>query len=78
MRLALGALLGMISGIFLAPEQNQLQPFNLPLVVLAFLMGYSVEFAFSIFDALIERGRKAVITEDPQPGSQAIDGKRPD
>jgi len=75
MRLALGALLGMISGIFLAPEQNQLQPFNLPLVVLAFLMGYSVEFAFSIFDALIERGRKAVSFDDSPPAPQAKDGK---
>ena len=71
MRLALGALLGVISGIFLAPEQTDLQPFNLSLVVLAFLMGYSVEFAFSIFDALIERGRKAVLSGDTQPGSQA-------
>jgi hypothetical protein len=69
MRLALGALLGVISGIFLAPEQTRLQPFNLPLVVLAFLMGYSVEFAFSIFDALIERGRKAVSSGDSQPGT---------
>ena len=75
MRLALGALLGMISGIFLAPEQNQLQPFNLPLVVLAFLMGYSVEFAFSIFDALIERGRNAVSFDNTQQGKPAKDGK---
>lgn len=75
MRLALGALLGVISGIFLAPEQTDLQPFKLSLVVLAFLMGYSVEFAFSIFDALIERGRKAVIASDTQPGAQAKNDK---
>ncbi len=75
MRLALGALLGVISGIFLAPEQTQLQPFNLPLVVFAFLMGYSVEFAFSVFDALIERGRQAFSSNEARPGAQAKDGK---
>ena len=60
MRLALGALLGVISGIIFAPDQLQLKAFNLTLVTSAFLMGYSVEFAFSVFDALIERGRQAV------------------
>ncbi len=60
MRLALGALLGVASGIIMAPEQTELDAFNLPLVTLAFLMGYSVEFAFSAFDALIDRGRQAV------------------
>ena len=67
MRLALGALLGVMSGIFIAPDQPQLQSFNLSLVVLAFLMGYSVEFAFSIFDAIIERGRQAVSSTEPSP-----------
>lgn len=59
MRLALGALLGVVGGIILAPDQPSLQGFSLSLVTLAFLMGYSVEFAFSAFDALIERGRQA-------------------
>jgi hypothetical protein len=48
-----------------------LQPFNLPLVVFAFLMGYSVEFAFSVFDALIERGRQAFSSNEARPGAQA-------
>jgi hypothetical protein len=60
MRLALGGLLGVASGIIMAPDQTELDAFNLPLVTLAFLMGYSVEFAFSAFDALIDRGRQAV------------------
>ncbi|MBI5503651.1 MAG: hypothetical protein HY899_02545 [Deltaproteobacteria bacterium] len=59
MRLALGALLGVVGGIILAPDQPSLQGFSLSLVTLAFLMGYSVEFAFSAFDTLIERGRRA-------------------
>ncbi|MGH8626128.1 MAG: hypothetical protein ACREYC_12980, partial [Gammaproteobacteria bacterium] len=58
MRLCLGGLLGVISGIMLSLDQaEQLQTFNLSLVVVAFLMGYSVEFAFSLFDHLIDRGR---------------------
>ncbi|WP_448873684.1 hypothetical protein [Desulfobulbus propionicus] len=48
---------------------------NLPLVVFAFLMGYSVEFAFSVFDALIERGRQAFSSNEARPGAQAKDGK---
>lgn len=63
MRLALGALLGVVAGIILAPDQPSLQGFGLSLVTLAFLMGYSVEFAFSAFDALIERGRQAFQSE---------------
>jgi len=39
----------------------------LPLVTLAFLMGYSVEFAFSAFDGLIERGRQALKQPDAAP-----------
>jgi len=48
-------------------DQPSLQGFNLPLVTLAFLMGYSVEFAFSAFDGLIERGRQALKQPDAAP-----------
>jgi hypothetical protein len=67
MRLALGALLGVMSGILVAPDQSHAQSFSLSLVLLAFLMGYSVEFAFSIFDSLIARGRQALQSDAPSP-----------
>ena len=57
MRLSLGGLLGVIAGIMFSLDEAELQTYSLSLVVVAFLMGYSVEFAFSLFDRLIERGR---------------------
>lgn len=72
MRLCLGGLLGVISGIMLSVDQAELQTFNLSLVVVAFLMGYSVEFAFSVFDHLIDRGRalfKPEVRSSETPGA---------
>lgn len=72
MRLCLGGLLGVISGIMLSLDQAELQTFNLSLVVVAFLMGYSVEFAFSVFDHLIDRGRalfKPEVRSSETPGA---------
>ncbi|MGH8060000.1 MAG: hypothetical protein ACREOH_22645, partial [Candidatus Entotheonellia bacterium] len=57
MRLCLGGLLGVIGGIMFSLDQAELQTYRLSTVVVAFLMGYSVEFAFTLFDRLIERGR---------------------
>jgi hypothetical protein len=60
MRRSLGGLLGFISGIFLAEQIPEMKIVNLPLIIISFLMGYSVEFAFAFFDAFTEYGRKAV------------------
>lgn len=57
MRLCLGALLGAISGIFLSDDSAALQSFNLSLIMIALLMGYSVEVAFGLFDSVIDRLR---------------------
>ncbi len=57
MRLCLGGLLGVIGGIMLSLDEAELETYKLSTVVVAFLMGYSVEFAFTLFDRLIERGR---------------------
>jgi hypothetical protein len=57
MRLCLGGLLGAISGIFLSTDQKEIEGFNLSLILVALLMGYSVEVAFSLFDSVIERMR---------------------
>ncbi len=57
MRLCLGGLLGVIGGIMLSLDEAELETYSLSTVVVAFLMGYSVEFAFTLFDRLIERGR---------------------
>jgi len=67
-RVFLGGLLGLISGIVIAPDIEEFKKISYSPLVWAFLMGYSVEFAFSIFDALIERGRRALDTvRDPVP-----------
>lgn len=55
MRICLGALLGVISGIFIEDESIKLEDFNLNLVLLSLIMGYSVEVAFSLFDQIVDR-----------------------
>lgn len=60
MRVYLGALLGLISGIIIVPNIKEIQEISYSPLVRAFLMGYSVEFAFTFFDALIARGRTAL------------------
>jgi hypothetical protein len=59
-RIFLGGLLGLISGIVIAPDIDEFKKISYSPLVSAFLMGYSVEFAFGVFDALIERGRRAL------------------
>ena len=72
LRVALGGLLGIISGIVIAPAEAHGQTFSVSLILFAFLVGYSVEFAFSIFDTLIEKGRQALkaTTVRPAPGKE--------
>ena len=60
MRIYLGALLGLISGVIISPDLAEMQKIRYSPLVWAFLMGYSVEFAFSLFDTLITRGRNAL------------------
>jgi len=55
MRICLGGLLGVISGIFIRNDSTKLEDFNLSLVILSLVMGYSVEVAFSLFDQIVER-----------------------
>ncbi|MGH8531741.1 MAG: hypothetical protein ACREV1_03180 [Gammaproteobacteria bacterium] len=63
MRLCLGGLLGVIGGIMLSLDEAELETYSLSTVVVAFLMGYSVEFAFTLFDRLIERGKSLFTPE---------------
>ncbi len=60
MRVALGSALGLISGIVISPDIKNFQSATFSPLVWGFLMGYSVEFAFALFDSLIEKGRKAI------------------
>ena len=60
MRVALGPLLGLISGIVIAPDIQDFKELSFSPLVWGFLMGYSVEFAFSLFDFLIQKGRSAI------------------
>jgi hypothetical protein len=56
MRIFLGGLLGVITGIFISSNTTaELKEFNLNLVILSLIMGYSVDVAFSIFDQIVER-----------------------
>jgi hypothetical protein len=56
MRIFLGGLLGTITGIFISSGgSGELEKFNLNLVMLSLIMGYSVDVAFSLFDRVVER-----------------------
>lgn len=59
-RVYLGGVLGLISGVIIVPDIKEIRQVNYTPLVWAFLMGYSVEFAFTFFDALIARGRNAL------------------
>jgi hypothetical protein len=78
MRLSLGGLLGVIAGIMFSLDQAELETYSLSLVVVAFLMGYSVEFAFSLFDRAIERGRSLLKPEarSSEPTDSGQDTKK--
>jgi hypothetical protein len=78
MRLSLGGLLGVIAGIMFSLDEAELETYSLSLVVVAFLMGYSVEFAFSLFDRAIERGRALLKPEarSSEPADSGQDTKK--
>jgi hypothetical protein len=84
MRVALGPLLGLISGIVVSPDLEDFKEISFSPLIWAFLMGYSVEFAFSLFDSLIEKGRQAVGythgkaegTEQKQPEETNLVGRK--
>lgn len=57
MRIALGPLLGLISGIIAYPSRTTFTEASFSPLVLGLLMGYSVEFAFSLFDTLITKAK---------------------
>lgn len=59
-RVSLGGLLGLITGAMFPPGLDQTNASVISPLVWAFLVGYSVEFAFSIFDTVIERGRETL------------------
>ncbi len=59
-RVSLGGLLGLITGAVFAPSFEQFDEMRFSPMVWAFLMGYSVEFAFTVFDTAIERGRETL------------------
>jgi hypothetical protein len=60
LRLVLGGLLGEISGIIFTPSLNELEALKLSLVFVAFLMGYSTDLAFSLFDRAIASAKDAM------------------
>jgi len=86
MRVALGPLLGLISGIVIAPDIQDFKELSFSPLVWGFLMGYSVEFAFSLFDFLIQKGRSAIGSgtakieekgKDAKPSIQQVKAIRP-
>ena len=72
LRLCLGGLLGEISGIIFTPSLNELEALKLSLVFVAFLMGYSTDLAFSVFDRAIAAAKEAI---KPDPKSSEALGK---
>ncbi len=66
LRLVLGGLLGEISGIIFSPSVNELEALKLSVVFIAFLMGYSTDLAFAVFDRAIESIREGI---KPKPKS---------
>lgn len=59
LRLVLGGLLGEISGVMLTPSLSELEALKLSLVFVAFLMGYSTDFAFTVIDRAIATAKEA-------------------
>lgn len=70
MRIVLGPLLGLISGIIAYPSRDHFSEASFSPLIFGFLMGYSVEFAFSLFDALIAKG-KSLLPDIIIPPKQA-------
>ncbi len=64
LRLVLGGLVGELSGVIFAPSLEELQTLKLSLVFVAFLMGYSTNMAFGVFDKSIE---SVIMVIKPKP-----------
>jgi hypothetical protein len=60
MRILLGSVLGVIGPVLLTTTRDDTMGINFSPFIIALLMGYSTEFAFSIFDNAIERAREWV------------------
>lgn len=75
MRIALGPLLGLISGIIAYPSRTTFTEASFSPLVFGLLMGYSVEFAFSLFDTLITKAKsflpEAIIQPKPPAAASA-------
>jgi hypothetical protein len=80
-RVCLGALLGLISGVIISPDFKEIQQISYSPLVWSFLMGYNVEFAFGIFDVFIKRGRDALqafkLSSSAQPKETVAKNKIP-
>jgi len=79
MRLVLGPLLSLVSGIILAPESTGFSEASFSPLILGFLMGYSVEFAFKLFDTLIEKGKSLLpdLMAEPRTDADSKEGLHP-
>jgi|GEM_PF-1235906 len=79
MRLVLGPLLSLVSGIILAPESTGFSEASFSPLILGFLMGYSVEFAFKLFDTLIEKGKSLLpdLMAEPRTDADSKGGLHP-
>ena len=79
MRLVLGPLLSLVSGIILAPESTGFSEASFSPLILGFLMGYSVEFAFKLFDTLIEKGKSLLpdLMAEPRNDADSNGGLHP-
>lgn len=79
MRLVLGPLLSLVSGIILAPESTGFSEASFSPLILGFLMGYSVEFAFKLFDTLIEKGKNLLpdLMAEPRTDTDSKGESRP-
>jgi hypothetical protein len=75
MRICLGGLLGAISGIAFSPSEQDIRELEISGIFVAFLMGYSVELAFSTFDRAIDQ---ILMTIRPEVKSSAELPKKAD
>jgi hypothetical protein len=67
MRVKLGALMGLVVGLFSGLSSE----ISLPPLALAFLAGYGVEAVFSMFDGMIDRFREPSVRSTTTPGGTA-------
>lgn len=75
LRRYLGALLGSAVGLIYHGSSEQFASAGLSLALFAFLAGYSVEFIFSLLDAVIDRGKAAFQKPKPAAEPSQTDGQ---